>query len=121
MAHSTGIYESGLFPLAKRWNPSLRSRKKDGGSPSLLLHICDVVSPPNFVGIRDLQYTSNESRAVRIVGSDIQVFDPSNWSKGVIDKLKVEVLSTASLSPGKNPSIALFVGERKVRPFVRKE
>jgi translation initiation factor 2A len=65
--------------------------------------------------IRDLQYTSNESHAVRTVGPDIQVFDPSNWSKGVIDKLKIEGLSSVSLGPGRNPSIAVFVGERKVR------
>jgi translation initiation factor 2A len=65
--------------------------------------------------VRDLQYTSNESHAIRTVGPDIQVFDPSSWSKGVTDKVKVEGLSSVSLSPGKNPSIAVFIGERKVR------
>jgi translation initiation factor 2A len=43
------------------------------------------------------------------------MFDPSDWGKGVVDRLKVEGLSSISLSPGKNPSIAVFVGERKVR------
>lgn len=68
---------------------------------------------------RDLQYTSTESHAVRLVGGDIQVFDPSDWSKGVTDKLKVEGITSITLSPGKSPSIAVFVGERKVLIPVR--
>ncbi|KAF9519841.1 hypothetical protein BS47DRAFT_1357866 [Hydnum rufescens UP504] len=51
----------------------------------------------------DLQYTPTESHAVRQVGSDIQVFHPSDWEKGVVDKLRVEGLSSISLSPGRNP------------------
>ncbi|KDQ18700.1 hypothetical protein BOTBODRAFT_29077 [Botryobasidium botryosum FD-172 SS1] len=66
----------------------------------------------------DLQYTPTESHAVRVVGPEIQVYDPSNWSKGVADKLKVEGLSMVSLSPGKNPSIAVFVGEKKGAPAI---
>ncbi|KAF8333939.1 eukaryotic translation initiation factor eIF2A-domain-containing protein [Cantharellus anzutake] len=64
----------------------------------------------------DVQYTSTESHAVRLVGPDILVFDPSNWSKGVVSKLKIEGLTSIALSPGKNPSIAVFVGERKGAP-----
>lgn len=68
-----------------------------------------------MISSRDLQYTASESHAVRTVGPDIQVFNPSDWSKGVVDKLKIEGLSSVSLSPGKNPSLAVFIGERKVR------
>ncbi|KAF8309745.1 translation initiation factor eIF-2A [Clavulina sp. PMI_390] len=64
----------------------------------------------------DLQYTSNESHAVRTAGPDIQVFSPSDWAKGVVDKLKVEGLTSISLSPGRNPTIAVFVGEKKGAP-----
>ena len=67
---------------------------------------------------RDLQYTPTESHAVRQVGPDIQVFQPADWAKGVVDKLKVEGLTSISLSPGRNPAIAVFVGERKVRSTI---
>ncbi|KAJ7611801.1 eukaryotic translation initiation factor eIF2A-domain-containing protein [Roridomyces roridus] len=64
----------------------------------------------------DLQYTISESHAVRLVGSEIQVFRPAEWSKGIVDKLKVEGASSVSLSPGLNPSIAVFVAEKKGAP-----
>ncbi len=62
----------------------------------------------------DLQYTISESHAVRLVGPEVQVFRPAEWSKGVVDKLKVEGATSVSLSPGLNPSIAVFVAEKKV-------
>lgn len=62
----------------------------------------------------DLQYTISESHAVRLVSQEIQVFRPAEWSKGIVDKLKVEGASTIILSPGLNPSVAVFVPEKKV-------
>ena len=63
----------------------------------------------------ELQYTISESHAIRLVSSEIQVFRPSEWSKGVVDKLKVEGSTSVALSPGLNPSVAVFVAEKKVR------
>lgn len=63
----------------------------------------------------DLQYTISESHAVRLVGADIQVYRPAEWSKGMVDKLRVEGATSIVLSPGLNPSIAVFVAEKKVR------
>lgn len=62
----------------------------------------------------DLQYTISESHAVRLVGQEIQVFRPAEWSKGVVDKLKVEGVTSIALSPGLNPSLAVFVAEKNV-------
>ncbi|KAG5640917.1 hypothetical protein DXG03_006629 [Asterophora parasitica] len=62
----------------------------------------------------DVQYTISESHAVRLVSSEIQVYRPAEWSKGIVDKLKVEGSTSVSLSPGLNPSIAVFVAEKKV-------
>jgi translation initiation factor 2A len=67
----------------------------------------------------DLQYTVSESHAIRLVGPEIQVFRPAEWSKGVVDKLKVEGATSVSLSPGLNPSVAVFVAEKKVRRLWR--
>jgi translation initiation factor 2A len=63
----------------------------------------------------DLQYTITESHAIRLVGADIQVYRPAGWSGGIIDKLKVEGATSIVLSPGLNPSVAVFVAEKKVR------
>lgn len=65
----------------------------------------------------DLQYTISESHAVRLVSQEIQVFRPAEWSKGIVDKLKVEGAANIILSPGLNPSVAVFVPEKKVRAF----
>ncbi|KAH8100320.1 translation initiation factor eIF-2A [Cristinia sonorae] len=64
----------------------------------------------------DLQYTISESHAVRLVNQEVQVFRPAEWSKGIVDKLKVENATSVSLSPGLNPSIAVFVAEKKGMP-----
>ncbi|KAG6849912.1 hypothetical protein H0H93_003780 [Arthromyces matolae] len=61
----------------------------------------------------DVQYTISESHAVRLVSGEIQVYRPAEWSKGIVDKLKVEGAAMVSLSPGLNPSIAIFVAEKK--------
>ncbi|TFK35523.1 eukaryotic translation initiation factor eIF2A-domain-containing protein [Crucibulum laeve] len=64
----------------------------------------------------DLQYTISESHAIRLVGPELQVFRPSEWSKGIVDKLRVEGATSVSLSPGLNPSVAVFVAEKKGAP-----
>lgn len=61
-----------------------------------------------------LQYTISESHAIRLVSQEIQVYRPSEWSKGIVDKLRVEGATSVTLSPGLNPSIAVFVAEKKV-------
>ncbi|KAG6885362.1 hypothetical protein C0993_002692 [Termitomyces sp. T159_Od127] len=64
----------------------------------------------------DVQYTISESHAVRLVSGEIQVYRPAEWSKGIVDKLKVEGATMVSLSPGLNPSVAIFVAEKKGAP-----
>ncbi|KAI5823094.1 translation initiation factor eIF-2A [Schizophyllum commune Tattone D] len=64
----------------------------------------------------DMQYTISESHAIRLVGPEIQVFRPSEWSKGIVDKLRVEGATSVSLSPGLNPSVAVFIAEKKGAP-----
>lgn len=66
----------------------------------------------------DLQYTISESHAIRLVGPEIQVFRPTEWNKGIVDKLKVEGATTVALSPGLNPSVAIFVAEKNVASFL---
>lgn len=62
----------------------------------------------------DVQYTISESHAVRLVSQEVQVFSPADWAKGIVAKLRVEGATSVSLSPGLNPSLAVFVAEKKV-------
>ena len=64
----------------------------------------------------ELQFTVSESHAVRLVGQEVQVFKPADWGQGVVDKLKIEGASMVSLSPGLNPSVAVFIAEKKGAP-----
>ncbi|CEL54542.1 Eukaryotic translation initiation factor 2A OS=Schizosaccharomyces pombe (strain 972 / ATCC 24843) GN=SPBC4B4,04 PE=3 SV=1 [Rhizoctonia solani AG-1 IB] len=64
-----------------------------------------------------LQFTASESHALRVVGQDVQVFSPAEWENGVVDKLRVEGITSVSISPAaQNPSLAVFIGEKKGAP-----
>ncbi|GES65527.1 eukaryotic translation initiation factor 2A [Aspergillus terreus] len=63
----------------------------------------------------NLQYTADERFCARVVTNEVQFFQSDNLTK-VWNKLRVEGVSDFSLSPGKNPSVAVFVPERKGQP-----
>ncbi|KAI0317386.1 eukaryotic translation initiation factor eIF2A-domain-containing protein [Amylostereum chailletii] len=64
----------------------------------------------------DLQYTIHESHAIRLVGPEIHVYNPADWTKGTVDRLRVDGASSVTLSPGLNPSVAVFIPEKKGQP-----
>jgi translation initiation factor 2A len=70
---------------------------------------------------RDIQYTPNETYAVRLSG-DVQVFNPRKdepWDPLPASKLRIENCTSVSLSPNSaNPHIAAFVPERKGAPAI---
>jgi translation initiation factor 2A len=99
--------------------------KLDDGAQHKNLRIWSVSTGQELVSFTqksqegwDLQYTISESHAIRLVGPEIQVFKPAEWAKGVVDKLKVEGATSVTLSPGLNPSIAVFIAEKKVSNIV---
>lgn len=53
---------------------------------------------------------------MRLAGPEVQVYHPAEWAKGPVDKLRVEGLTSAVLSPGANPSLVLFIPEKKGLP-----
>lgn len=60
-----------------------------------------------------LQFTEDESCALRGIQNEVHILDPAkNFS--LTDKLRIENIANFSLSPGKNPSVAVFVPEKKV-------
>ncbi|KAG8915822.1 hypothetical protein FRC00_012693 [Tulasnella sp. 408] len=64
----------------------------------------------------DLQYTPTEEKVVRLVSSEAQVYLPSDWTKGIVDRLKLDGLSAIAPGPGQYPALAVFVAERKGAP-----
>lgn len=120
------VIELGFSPkgsFLSTWERPIRS--EDNNTQHKNLRIFSVQSGDELYALTqksqenwNLQYTSSESHAVRLVGSEIQVFNPSDWSKGVIDKLRIEGCSTISLGPGANPHIAVFIAEKKGAPAI---
>ncbi|CAL1703198.1 unnamed protein product [Somion occarium] len=117
------IVEINFSPRGTYISTWERPVKLEDGSQHKNLRVFSVSTGEELVAFTqksqegwDLQYTISESHAVRLVGQEIQVFRPAEWSKGVVDKLKVEGATTMSLSPGLNPSVAVFVPEKKGQP-----
>lgn len=60
-----------------------------------------------------VQFTEDESFALRSNTNEIQVLQPSSGFS-IAEKLRIENLTSFSLSPGRNPAVAVFVAEKKV-------
>ncbi|KAJ3495212.1 hypothetical protein NLJ89_g10663 [Agrocybe chaxingu] len=117
------IVEISFSPRGTYISTWERPVKLDDGAQHKNLRVFSVSTGEELISFTqksqegwELQYTISESHAVRLVSSEIQVFRPSEWSKGVVDKLKVEGATSVALSPGLNPSVAVFVAEKKGAP-----
>ncbi|KAF8507615.1 eukaryotic translation initiation factor eIF2A-domain-containing protein [Gautieria morchelliformis] len=119
------VVELGFSPKATFLSTWERPVRLEDGPQHKNLRIFSVATGEEVFAITqksqegwNLQYTASESHAIRISGSEVQVFNPADWAKGVIDKLKVEGCTSVTLSPGLNPHIAVFVAEKKGAPAV---
>lgn len=68
---------------------------------------------------RAIQFTEDEARAIRIVTNEVHIYNPADFGAGIIDKLRLEGVTSFNVSPGRSPSLGLFVAEKKVRGQVR--
>lgn len=66
---------------------------------------------------REIQYSEDEAKAVRCVTNEMHVYNPSSWDQGIAEKLRLEGITSVSISPGRAPSVAAFVAEKKVSDF----
>lgn len=117
------IIELSFSPRGTYLSTWERHVKLDDGAQHKNLRIFSVSTGEELIAFTQksqegwqVQYTISESHAIRLVSSEIQVFRPSEWSKGIADKLKVEGATSVALSPGLNPSVAVFVAEKKGAP-----
>lgn len=115
------VVESNFSPRGTYISTWERPVKLEDGAQHKNLRVFSVSTGEELIAFSqkslegwDLQYTISESHAVRLVSQEIQVFRPAEWSKGIIDKLKIEGAASITLSPGLNPSVAVFVPEKKV-------
>jgi translation initiation factor 2A len=74
-------------------------------------------SQKNQVGW-NVQWTVQENLYAKNVTNEVQFYDPTNISKGVAARLKIDNLKSFSLSPNKSgrQSVAVFVGEKGGAP-----
>ncbi|KII89455.1 hypothetical protein PLICRDRAFT_91818 [Plicaturopsis crispa FD-325 SS-3] len=117
------IMELNFSPRGTYISTWERSVKLEDGSQHKNLRVFSVSTGEELIAFTqksmdgwDLQYTISESHAIRLVGQEIQVFKPAEWSKGIVDKIKIEGATKVALSPGLNPSVAVFVAEKKGAP-----
>jgi translation initiation factor 2A len=64
----------------------------------------------------NVQYTEDEAHALRMVSGEVHVFATADFQAGIAARLRLEGATSFSLSPGKKPSVALFVAEHKSQP-----
>jgi translation initiation factor 2A len=117
------IVEISFSPLGTYLSTWERPTKLEDGAQHKNFRVWSVKSGEEVLALSqksqdkwDFQYTSSESHAARVVGPEIVVFYPADWKKGVVDKLRIDNISTISVSPGKNPYVAVFVAEKNVSP-----
>ncbi|KAJ2928491.1 hypothetical protein H1R20_g8590, partial [Candolleomyces eurysporus] len=117
------IVELDFSPRGTYLSTWERHTKLEDGSQHKNLRVFSVSTGEELISFTQkaqdgwqIQYTISESHAIRLVSSEVQVFRPSEWSKGIVDKLKVEGATSVALSPGLNPSVAVFVAEKKGAP-----
>jgi translation initiation factor 2A len=63
----------------------------------------------------NLQYTADELYCARVVTNEVQFYESGNLRQ-VWNKLIIEGVSDFAVSPGPNPSVAVFIPERKGQP-----
>jgi len=64
----------------------------------------------------NVKWTDDERFAGRLQTGEVQIYEARDFSKGVHSRLKAEGITEFSISPGSNPHVAAFVGERKGLP-----
>ncbi|KAI9032180.1 eukaryotic translation initiation factor eIF2A-domain-containing protein [Hyaloraphidium curvatum] len=64
----------------------------------------------------NVKWTDDERFCGRLQTGEVQIYDASDFAKGVHSRLKLEGITDFGISPGANPHVAAFVGEKKGQP-----
>jgi translation initiation factor 2A len=66
--------------------------------------------------IRNFEWTSDELYCAKLVSTEIQVFKTTQFDKGIHSRIKLEGVSSFSISPGKRYTVCVFIPEKKDQP-----
>lgn len=61
-----------------------------------------------------IRFSSDEAVACRLVTNELQFFDPADFSKGTVNRLRVPGIAAFELSKTPGSYVAVFVPESKV-------
>ena len=64
-----------------------------------------------------IKFSSDEAISCRLVTNEIQFFDPKDFSKGIVNRLRVPGIAALELSMVPGSHVAAFVPESKVCVF----
>lgn len=94
--------------------------KRADGAPYENVHVWEIQSGKKVLSFSHknqdtwkIQWTEDESFLARIVTGEVQFYNTKNFAQPH-SRLKLEGITEFSISPGKNPSVAVFVPEKKV-------
>ncbi|KAF9978658.1 hypothetical protein BGZ73_001311 [Actinomortierella ambigua] len=116
------VYELEFSPKGTYLSTWVRQVKTEDGTHKNL-SIYDVQSGQLLVGFAqkaqnnwNVQWTDEETYCARMVGNEVQFWEPKNLAKAPFTRCKLDGMTHFSLSPGKSASVAVFIGERKGAP-----
>ncbi|BGP36325.1 hypothetical protein JCM10449v2_000224 [Rhodotorula kratochvilovae] len=119
-----GVVDIAFSPKGSQLQTWERQVKPaDGEPPHRNLRVWDVATGQELASFSQkaqdgwaIQYTSDETKAVRSVTNEVHVYNTASWEAGIADKVRLEGVTSVSVSPGPNPNLALFVAEKKGAP-----
>ncbi|CAI2182208.1 5350_t:CDS:10 [Funneliformis geosporum] len=119
------IVEIGFSPKGTYISTWERPVKFSDGSVHKNLIIWEVLTREELISFTqksqnnwNVQWTEDEAFFGRLVTGEVHFYDSKRLDKGIHSKLRLENISDFSLSPGKSPSIGVFIPEKKAAPAI---
>ncbi|GBB91606.1 hypothetical protein RclHR1_00190019 [Rhizophagus clarus] len=119
------IVEIGFSPKGTYISTWERLVKSTDGSAHKNLIIWEVKTGKELISFTrknynnwNVQWTEDEILFSRMVTGEIHFFDSRRLNEGIFNKLLLENIGDFSISPGKSPSIAVFIPEKNAAPAI---
>ncbi|KAI9208325.1 eukaryotic translation initiation factor eIF2A-domain-containing protein [Polychytrium aggregatum] len=103
----------------ERYNKTLDAET----NPHKNVTIWDVATGAKLTGFTQkqqnawkLEWTEDEAYCGIMVTGEVQFYDTSSFSKGIVSRLKIENIKDFSISPGKRSVVAVFIPEKNSQP-----
>ncbi|RHZ55362.1 hypothetical protein Glove_416g6 [Diversispora epigaea] len=119
------VVEIGFSPKGNYISTWERPVKSQDNSVHRNLIIWEVVTGKELISFTqktqtnwNVQWTEDESFFSRMVTGEVHFYDTNRLDKGIHNKLRLEGVGDFSLSPGKSPSISIFIPEKNSAPAI---